>query len=186
SWTARNSQWTACMHAAQNERIRLRVVVKVLFSEQVKISNTIASSTVKETGESHDKATKAVPASELLSMYEIYIARAAKIYSVSETREIYKQVISYKGLPEKDAMKICIKYAEFEKSHGETDRVRKIYFYASRLADAMFDGDFWKKWHESEVNHGNEDTFRGMLQITRSVFARHSQVKHISLPGLHQ
>ncbi|GKC38313.1 integrase, catalytic region, zinc finger, CCHC-type containing protein [Tanacetum coccineum] len=62
-----------CMHAEQNERLRLRVVVQVLFSEHVKIINAIASSTVKETGESHDKATKAVPAIEQLSMYEIYI-----------------------------------------------------------------------------------------------------------------
>ncbi|CAL0300820.1 unnamed protein product [Lupinus luteus] len=37
----------ACMHAAQNERLPLRVVVQVLFSEQVKISNAIASSSVK-------------------------------------------------------------------------------------------------------------------------------------------
>ncbi|KAE9599332.1 hypothetical protein Lal_00043911 [Lupinus albus] len=37
----------ACMHAAQNERLPLRVVVQVLFSEQVKISNALASSTVK-------------------------------------------------------------------------------------------------------------------------------------------
>ncbi|KAF0932095.1 hypothetical protein E2562_008632 [Oryza meyeriana var. granulata] len=34
----------ACMHAAQNERLPLRVVVQVLFSEQVKISNVLASS----------------------------------------------------------------------------------------------------------------------------------------------
>eukprot|EP01018_Ginkgo_biloba_P005726 Gb_34273 [translate_table: standard] len=33
----------ACMHAAQNERLPLRIVVQVLFSEQVKISNAIAS-----------------------------------------------------------------------------------------------------------------------------------------------
>ncbi|XP_076918969.1 root phototropism protein 3-like [Bidens hawaiensis] len=39
----------ACMHAAQNERLPLRVVVQVLFSEQVKISNAIASNSVKET-----------------------------------------------------------------------------------------------------------------------------------------
>ncbi|GAB4838413.1 26S proteasome regulatory subunit 6B [Ancistrocladus abbreviatus] len=38
----------ACMHAAQNERLPLRVVVQVLFSEQVKISNVIANSTLKE------------------------------------------------------------------------------------------------------------------------------------------
>lgn len=41
----------ACMHAAQNERLPLRVVVQVLFSEQVKISNAIANSTLKEAGD---------------------------------------------------------------------------------------------------------------------------------------
>lgn len=42
----------ACMHAAQNERLPLRVVVQVLFSEQVKISNAIANSALKEAGDS--------------------------------------------------------------------------------------------------------------------------------------
>ncbi|KAF6160662.1 hypothetical protein GIB67_019602 [Kingdonia uniflora] len=43
----------ACMHAAQNERLPLRIVVQVLFSEQVKISNAIANTSLKETNESH-------------------------------------------------------------------------------------------------------------------------------------
>lgn len=43
----------ACMHAAQNERLPLRVVVQVLFSEQVKISNAIANNALKDAGESH-------------------------------------------------------------------------------------------------------------------------------------
>lgn len=43
----------ACMHAAQNERLPLRVVVQVLFSEQVKISNAMANTSLKEAGESH-------------------------------------------------------------------------------------------------------------------------------------
>ncbi|KAL1364912.1 hypothetical protein HN51_013055 [Arachis hypogaea] len=38
----------ACMHAAQNERLPLRVVVQVLFSEQVKISNALANTALKE------------------------------------------------------------------------------------------------------------------------------------------
>ncbi|CAI9104099.1 OLC1v1002712C2 [Oldenlandia corymbosa var. corymbosa] len=42
----------ACMHAAQNERLPLRVVVQVLFSEQVKISNAIANNTLKDAGDS--------------------------------------------------------------------------------------------------------------------------------------
>ncbi|XP_022725884.1 root phototropism protein 3-like isoform X2 [Durio zibethinus] len=41
----------ACMHAAQNERLPLRVVMQVLFSEQVKISNALANSTLKDPGE---------------------------------------------------------------------------------------------------------------------------------------
>lgn len=43
----------ACMHATRNERLPLRVVFQVLFSEQVKVSNAIASSSLKESGESH-------------------------------------------------------------------------------------------------------------------------------------
>lgn len=42
----------ACMHAAQNERLPLRVVVQVLFSEQVKISNALANTALKEATES--------------------------------------------------------------------------------------------------------------------------------------
>ncbi|KAL0718428.1 hypothetical protein Bca4012_067750 [Brassica carinata] len=38
----------ACMHAAQNERLPLRVVVQVLFSEQIKISNALANTSLKE------------------------------------------------------------------------------------------------------------------------------------------
>ncbi|XP_022762402.1 root phototropism protein 3-like [Durio zibethinus] len=41
----------ACMHAAQNERLPLRVVVQVLFAEQVKISNALANSTLKDPAE---------------------------------------------------------------------------------------------------------------------------------------
>lgn len=40
------------MHAAQNERLPLRVVVQVLFSEQIKISNAISNNALKEAGES--------------------------------------------------------------------------------------------------------------------------------------
>lgn len=38
----------------------------------------------------YDQAVKTVPDSEKLSMYEIYIARAAAIFGVPKTREIYE------------------------------------------------------------------------------------------------
>ncbi|KAE7995583.1 hypothetical protein FH972_000363 [Carpinus fangiana] len=126
------------------------------------------------------KATKAVPNNEKLSMYEIYIARAAEIFGVPKTREIYEQAIE-SGLPDKDVKTMCLKYAELEKSLGEIDRARGVYVFASQFADPRSDGDFWNKWHEFEVQHGNEDTFREMLRIKRSVSASYSQT-HFILP----
>ncbi|KAK9069138.1 hypothetical protein SSX86_013254 [Deinandra increscens subsp. villosa] len=155
-------------------------VVKPLYLQYAKLEEDYGLA--KRAMRVYDQATKAVPPNEKLSMYEIYIARAAEIFGVPKTREIYEQAIVSDGLPEKDAMKMCIKYAELEKSLGEIDRARKIYVYASWLADPRSsDSDFWNKWHEFEVQHGNEDTFRDMLRIKRSVSARHSQT-HVMLP----
>uniref|UniRef100_A0A9I9CRJ1 Pre-mRNA-splicing factor SYF1 n=1 Tax=Cucumis melo TaxID=3656 RepID=A0A9I9CRJ1_CUCME len=122
----------------------------------------------------YDQATKAVPNNEKLSMYEIYIARAAEIFGVPKTREIYEQAIE-SGLPDQDVKTMCLKYAELEKSLGEIDRARGIYVFASQFADPRSDLNFWNKWHEFEVQHGNEDTFREMLRIKRSVSASYSQ-----------
>ncbi|PIM99315.1 mRNA splicing factor [Handroanthus impetiginosus] len=128
----------------------------------------------------YDQATKAVPANEKLGMYEIYIARAAEIFGVPKTREIYEQAIE-SGLPDKDVKIMCIRYAELEKSLGEIDRSRALYKHASQFADPRSDLDFWNKWHEFEVQHGNEDTFREMLRVKRSVSASYSQT-HFILP----
>lgn len=43
----------------------------------------------------YDQAVKAVPNAEKMSMYEIYIARAAKIFGVPKTREIYEVCVAY-------------------------------------------------------------------------------------------
>ena len=128
----------------------------------------------------YDQATKAVPNNEKLSMYEIYIARAAEIFGVPKTREIYEQAIE-SGLPDKDVKTMCLKYAELEKSLGEIDGARAIYVFVSHFADPRSHVDFWNKWHEFEVQHGNEDTFREMLRIKRSVSTSYSQVIQLLL-----
>lgn len=33
---------------------------------------------------------------------------------------------------------------------------------------------FWQTWHNFEVQHGNEDTFKEMLRIKRSVQAQYA------------
>lgn len=90
------------------------------------------------------------------------------------------------GLPDKDVKTMCMKYAELEKSLGEIDRARGIFVFASQFADPRSDADFWNQWHGFEVLHGNEDTFREMLRIKRSVSASYSQVGLLYCFGLSQ
>ena len=46
----------------------------------------------------------------------------------------------------------------------------------SQFADPRRDPGYWQTWHEFEVAHGNEDTFREMLRVKRSVQTAFSQV----------
>merc|ERR1719160_1917497 len=59
---------------------------------------------------------------------------------------------------------------------GEVDRARSIYTHASQFCDPRKEEDFWNAWRGFEVQHGNEDTFRDMLRIKRSVQALFAQV----------
>ncbi|KAL5096600.1 hypothetical protein RYX36_000927 [Vicia faba] len=152
--------------------------VKPLYLQYAKLEEDYGLA--KRAMKVYDQATKAVPNNEKLSMYEIYISRAAEIFGVPKTREIYEQAIE-SGLPDKDVKAMCLKYAELERSLGEIERARGIYVFASKFADPRSDPDFWNKWHEFEVQHGNEDTFREMLRIKRSVSASYSQT-HFILP----
>ncbi|KAF3334916.1 pre-mRNA-splicing factor SYF1-like protein [Carex littledalei] len=152
--------------------------VKPLFLQYAKLEEDYGLA--KRAMNVYDRAVKAVADNEKLSMYEIYIARAAEIYGVPKTRQIYEQAIE-SGLPPNAIKSMCLKYAELERNLGEIDRARAIFVFASNYADPRSDPDFWKKWKDFEIQHGNEDTFREMLRISRSVTASYSQT-HFILP----
>ena len=59
---------------------------------------------------------------------------------------------------------------------GEIDRARAIYVHAASLSDPRIDEAFWGEWKDFEVQFGNEDTYREMLRIRRSVAASFSQL----------
>jgi pre-mRNA-splicing factor SYF1 len=61
-----------------------------------------------------------------------------------------------------------------EKRLGEIDRARAIYGHASQFCDPRTSPEFWTKWEQFEVQHGNEDTFKEMLRIKRSVQAQYN------------
>ncbi|GFQ99306.1 pre-mRNA-splicing factor SYF1 [Trichonephila clavata] len=127
----------------------------------------------------YSRATKAVLPEEQFDMFNIYLKKAAEIYGVTHTREIYQQAIDV--LPDNQAKQMCFKFADLERKLGEIDRARAIYSHCSQMCDPRTNPDFWKTWKEFEVRHGNEDTMREMLRIKRSVQATYNtQVNFMS------
>ncbi|OAP62897.1 pre-mRNA-splicing factor syf1 [Fonsecaea erecta] len=118
----------------------------------------------------YERATRAVSDEDRLSMFEFYITKSATNFGLTSTRPIYERAIA--ALPDKEAKIMCLKFAEMERRLGEIDRARAIYGHASQFADPRVDRGFWETWEKFEVAHGNEDTFKEMLRIKRSVAAQ--------------
>jgi pre-mRNA-splicing factor SYF1 len=118
----------------------------------------------------YDRATSAVAPQDRKEMYKFYIAKVSQTYGVTATREIYQRAIEV--LPDRDAKDMCLAYAEMECKLGEIDRARALYAYASAFCDPNTVPSFWQQWHDFEVKHGNEETFKEMLRIKRSVQLR--------------
>mmetsp|Transcript_50121 Transcript_50121/g.145340 ORF Transcript_50121/g.145340 Transcript_50121/m.145340 type:complete len:976 (-) Transcript_50121:41-2968(-) len=121
-----------------------------------------------------NRATKAVEEKDMFEMYSILLRKTAELFGQTRTREIYDQAIE--ALPHARIKDACVKYAKMETLLGEVDRARAIYVHASQFCDPRKEEDFWKVWRGFEVQHGNEDTFRDMLRIKRSVQAMFAQV----------
>lgn len=119
----------------------------------------------------YERATRAVSDEDRLDMFNFYITKSASNFGLTSTRPIYERAIA--ALPDAEAKEMCLKFAEMERRLGEIDRARAIYGHASQFADPRRDPTFWEKWEKFEVAHGNEDTFKEMLRIKRSVQAQY-------------
>ncbi|KAF2083391.1 pre-mRNA-splicing factor syf1 [Saccharata proteae CBS 121410] len=115
----------------------------------------------------YERATRAVADEDKLEMFNFYITKSASNFGLTSTRPIYEHAIT--SLPDKEAKEMCLKFAEMERRLGEIDRARAIYGHGSQFADPRTNSEFWSKWESFEVQHGNEDTYREMLRIKRSV-----------------
>ena len=118
----------------------------------------------------YERATRAVADEDRSEMFNFYITKSASNFGLTSTRAIYERAIA--ALPDREAAGMCIKFAEMERRLGEIDRARAIYGHASQFCDPRVEQEFWKKWEAFEVQHGNEDTFKEMLRIKRSVQAQ--------------
>lgn len=120
----------------------------------------------------YERATRAVADEDRADMFNFYITKSASNFGLPSTRQIYERAIT--ALPDIEAKEMCLKFAEMEKRLGEIDRARAIYGHASQFCDPRTSPDFWTRWEQFEVQHGNEDTFKEMLRIKRSVQAQYN------------
>ncbi|MCJ1394232.1 pre-mRNA-splicing factor syf1 [Xylographa bjoerkii] len=120
----------------------------------------------------YERATRAVSDEDRFEMFNFYITKSASNFGLTSTRPIYERAIA--ALPDREARDMCLKFAEMERRLGEIDRARAIYGHASQFCDPRTTPAFWSKWEIFEVQHGNEDTFKEMLRIKRSVQAQYN------------
>jgi pre-mRNA-splicing factor SYF1 len=118
----------------------------------------------------YERATRAVSEEDRMEMFNFYITKSASNFGLTSTRPIYERAIA--ALPDHEAKTMCLKFAEMERRLGEIDRARAIYGHASQFCDPRTNLEFWQKWDSFEVQHGNEDTYKEMLRIKRSVAAK--------------
>ena len=122
----------------------------------------------------YERATRAVSDEDRSTMFSFYITKSASNFGLTSTRPIYERAIA--ALPDREAKDMCLKFAEMERRLGEIDRARAIYGHASQFADPRTQKGFWDQWEKFEVGHGNEDTFKEMLRVKRSVASQYKYV----------
>lgn len=118
-----------------------------------------------------------VPDDDKFTAYQLYIAKTTKYLGVTATRDVYQEAIA--ALKDDQASaKLCLDFAKMESSLQEVDRARGVLTYGAQMADPRRNPEYWTTWHDFEVAHGNEETFREMLRIKRSVQASFSTVNY--------
>ncbi|CAN0189661.1 unnamed protein product, partial [Discosporangium mesarthrocarpum] len=120
----------------------------------------------------YDRACAAVEEGERLDMYRLYISKVEQYYGATQTRQVYEKAI--KELNDDGSREMCLEFAKLEERLGEVDRARGILTHGSQFADPR------RQWHDFEVSHGNEETFREMLRTKRTVQMAYSQVNYMA------
>ena len=128
----------------------------------------------------YERATHHVDEEHRFDVYNVYIKKTGEMFGLTCTRSIYEKAIE--NLPDKQALEMCIRFADLERKLGEIDRARSIYSHCSGFCDPMSrEGEnFWATWKEFEIKHGNEDTIKEMLRIKRCVQATYNTQINLS------
>ena len=118
----------------------------------------------------YSRAVTTVPASDQSSIFEYYIQRMTARSGLAATRPVYELAIQ--TLSGREAAEMCRRFAGVEEGLGEIDRARVVWGYGAEYCDPRTEKAYWDAWERFEIERGNEDTFREMLRVKRSVGKR--------------
>ncbi|SOV79435.1 pre-mRNA-splicing factor SYF1, putative [Plasmodium sp. gorilla clade G3] len=105
--------------------------------------------------------------SDKIKFYKIFISKVSRSYGIQKAREAFEEAIQ--TLSDDSARQLCMIYIDMEYKLNEYERVRALYIYTAQYTNPLLYMDFYKDWREFEALHGNENTFREMIRIKRSV-----------------
>lgn len=126
-----------------------------------------------------DRSLSIIPANQRFPLYVLLIQKINKFYGMVKARAVYERAIA--DLDDVGSWVMCLDYADSERKLGEVDRARSILRYGAQTANPKESQYYWDYWKEFEESHGNENTFRDMLRIKRSVETAYSQVSFSSV-----
>mmetsp|Transcript_1297 Transcript_1297/g.1970 ORF Transcript_1297/g.1970 Transcript_1297/m.1970 type:complete len:1054 (+) Transcript_1297:27-3188(+) len=113
---------------------------------------------------------------EQYTAYQLYATKTTQYLGKTATRDVYQEAIAAVN-DDTLCAKFCLQFAKLEAYDlHELDRARKIMAYGAPMANPNTLPEFWKEWHELEVAHGNEETYREMLRIKRSAATAFSTI----------
>jgi pre-mRNA-splicing factor SYF1 len=127
----------------------------------------------------HQMCDKVPTTAAKLTAFQLYIAKTTQYVGLTATRTIYQEAIAALAPDdEAAATKLCLEFTKMETSLQEIDRARAILVYGAQFADPRRRSEYWQAWNEFEILHGNEETFREMLRIRKSVEAMYSTINY--------
>ncbi|GBG31829.1 Pre-mRNA-splicing factor SYF1 [Hondaea fermentalgiana] len=119
----------------------------------------------------YERLCATVPENQKVDMYNLAAAKAHELVGVSRMRNIFESALEDLQDPV-NLREVSLRFAEKERALGEIDRARAIFKHAAQFANPRTVLSFWDRWKEFEVEHGNEDTYKEMLRVKRSIQVR--------------
>ena len=116
----------------------------------------------------YERAAQAAPDEAQFDAYALYAAKVERAFGAAKARPVYEAAVAALRR-DGDVTRMCLKFAALERALGEVDRARGVLAHGAQFADPNLDDHYWATWRDFEVHHGNEDTFRDMLRVKRSV-----------------